>query len=197
MLPCLHGEIHVERIGCVRPPRKCAYLPHSKTAFWEISLKNSFAIILGLLLFHSLPTHAETTAVKTPSLGISDMLGQFFFLHVGSSGGSFMLTTGIRATTRNTVEVSYIRGGMGWGDSNVLAINPEDEKVDVNSFRINCKDKTYAPDSYATDGYRTKEFLRGAAYKWGDYSANDFMASSDRDTMTVYMQRVCDFTSQF
>lgn len=197
MLLCPHGKIHVELIGCARPPRKCAYLPHSKTAFWEISLKNTFAIFFGLLLFHSLPTHAETTAVKTPSLGISDMLGQFFFLDAGSSGGSFMLTTGIRAITRNTVEVSYIRGWMGWSDSNVLAINPEDKEVDVSSFRINCKDKTYAPDSYATDGYRTKEFLRGAAYKWGDYSANNFMASSDRDSMTDYMQRVCDFTSQF
>lgn len=160
-------------------------------------MKKIVVILFGLLLVHALPTNAATNVVKTQSLDISDMLGQFFFLDAGSSGGSFMLTTGIRAITRNTVEVSYLQEWMAWSDSNVSAINPENEKIEVSTFRINCRDKTYAPSSYATDGYRTKEFLRGAAYKWGDYSADDFMASSDKDRMTGYMQRVCDFTGQF
>lgn len=133
----------------------------------------------------------------SPPLEMSDMLGQFFFMDAGSSGGTFMLTTGVRIKSRNTVEVSCLRPWMTWSDSSVVAINPDGEKVEPNTFIINCKEKTYTPDSYATDGYRTKTFFSGTAYKWDDYSAGDFIVSIDRDRMTTYMRNVCNFTGDF
>lgn len=160
-------------------------------------MKNFFTSLLVFLLCHSLSVQAQTTKEPSPSLDFSDILGQWFLSGGGSSGGDYILITGVNALTRNTVEVSYIHHWMGWEESNVVMIDTKGENVEPSTFIINCKEKTYAPDSYATDGYKIREFNRGSAYKWGDYSGADFMVSADQDRMTDYMQNVCDFMNQF
>lgn len=139
-------------------------------------------------------------AADAKESNLEDVVGKLILSSSGSSSGDMLLSVGVVAKSRNTVELQFISMPLVWSSKDVTPLKDSNGSRAVNDIvrvMVNCAVKRYTPQPAEENAYSWKEYLAGQKYAWGDYSKEDLLSGVRQDqksSMTKLFGDACAYT---